>query len=109
MNYVKINGVLYPATIFGRMQDKDWNDRESKSITLDMDYATAIGIFVDGLAWSIVHQPDEGDAMEYDNSDFYVAGAITDNRDGTITVKMGKKTADEMLNELMGVLNDEEV
>jgi hypothetical protein len=106
MNYVKINDVLYPATIFGRMQDKNWNDRESKAITLEMDYATAVSIFVDGLAWAIVHQPEEGDAQEYDNSDFYVAGSITDNRNGTITVKMGKKTDGEMLNELMGVLNN---
>lgn len=117
MNYVKINGILYPAEIMGKVQDRDWDNRESKAITLEMDYATAIGLFVDGLAWSIVHQPDsyvnadgetvKPDPIEYDNSDFYVAGAVTDNRNGTVTVKMGKKTDGEMLNELMGVLNND--
>ena len=117
MNYIKINDTLYPATILGRMEDRDWNNRESKAITLEMDYATAIGLFVDGLAWSIVHQADSyvkdgktvtPDPVEYDNSEFYVAGSVTDNRNGTVTVKMGKKTDGEMLNELMGVLNNEE-
>lgn len=115
MNYVKINGILYPATVRGRVTDSDWDNRESKAITLEMDYATAIGLFVDGLAWSIVHQPDSyvnengetvnPDPIEYDNSDFYVAGAVTDNRNGTVTVKMGKKTDSEMLAELREVLD----
>lgn len=117
MNYVKINGILYPAEIMGKMQDRDWGNRESKAITLEMDYATAIGLFVDGLAWSIVHQPDSyenekgetvvPDPIEYDNSDFYVAGAVTDNRNGTVTVKMGKKTDSEMLAELKEVLGND--
>lgn len=46
---------------------------------------------------------------EFDNSDFCVACAITDNRSCTITVKMGKPTDGEMLAELMEVLNNEEV
>lgn len=117
MNYIKINEVLYPAEIMGKVQDRDWDNRESKAITLEMDYATAAALFVDGLAWSIVHQPDsyvnekgetvDPDPIEYDNSDYYVAGSITDNRNGTITAKMGKPTDGEMLAELMGVLNND--
>ena len=129
MTYIKINGVLSPATISGRVADKDWDNRASKSITLEMDYATAIALFVDGLAWSIiqkdevpVYQVDEdGKAVldengnpiqtgtemqenEFDNSEYDVAGPITDNRNGTITVKMGKITAAEALAELQEVL-----
>ena len=56
MTFVKINGNLYPATISGKMVDREWDDRESKSITLEMGYAEAVELFVDGLPWSIVEQ-----------------------------------------------------
>lgn len=113
MNYIKINEVLYPATISGRMMDTEWDRRESKAITLEMDYSIAAVLFVDGLEWSIVMvtpstENTEEVTEEFDNSDYYVAGAITDNRNGTITVKMGKATDGEMLAELMEVLNNEE-
>lgn len=117
MTYIKINETLYPATISGRVQDKDWDNRASKAITLEMDYATAIVLFVDGLAWSIVQREEvhvfdeegnqtgtEMQETEFDNSDYDIAGSITDHRDGKITVKMGKITDSEALAELMGVL-----
>ena len=129
MFFIKINGTLYPATVSGKMTDKEWDSRESKAITLEMDYATAIGLFVDGLAWSIVQQEEvpvferdengvyvldengkpiqtgtEIREAEWDNSDYDIAGSITDNRNGTITVKMGKITDSEALAELMEVL-----
>lgn len=114
MTYIKINETLYPATISGRVQDNDWDKRESKSIKLEMDYATAIKLFVDGLAWSIVQQNEvpvfdeegnengtETQETEFDNSDYNLAGDITDHRDGTITVKMGKLTDLEEAYEIM--------
>ena len=117
MTYIKINETLYPATISGRIADKDWDNRASKAITLEMDYATAIGLFVDGLAWSIVQQEEvpvmdeqgnqtgtETKETEWDNSEYDVAGSITDHRNGTITAKMGKITDAEALAELMEVL-----
>ena len=132
MTYIKINETLYPATVSGRVQDKDWDNRESKAITLEMDYATAVALFVDGLAWSIVQQREvpvferdengefvldedgnriqtgtEMQETEFDNSEYDVAGSITDNRNGTITAKMGKKTDSEMLAELLEVLNND--
>ena len=114
MTHIKINETLYPATVNGRMQDKDWDSRESKAITLDMDYATAAALFVDGLAWSIVQQQEvpvfdeEGNQIdvkvaetEFDNSEYNLAGDITDHRDGTMTVKMGKLTDLEEAYEIM--------
>lgn len=114
MTYIKINETLYPATISGRVQDNDWDKRESKSITLEMDYATAIKLFVDGLAWSIVQQNEvpiydeegnqTGTEMQetvFDNSEYNLAGDITDHRDGTVTVKMGKLTDLEEAYEIM--------
>ena len=126
MTYIKINETLYPATVSGKMADREWDNRESKSITVEMDYATANGLFVDGLAWSIVEQnevptyqmDDNGEIVlnedgnpiqtgteiqetEWDNSEFSLAGDLTDHRDGTITVKMGKLTELEEAYEIM--------
>ena len=114
MTYIKINNTLYPATVSGRVSDTEWDKRESKSITLEMDYETAIGLFVDGLAWSIVQQnevpvfDEEGNQTgtemqetEFDNSDYCLAGDITDHRDGRITVKMGSLTPLEEAYELL--------
>ena len=105
MTYIKINDTLYPAIINGNVKDRAWDDRESKTITLEMAYADAIALFVDGLAWSIlmdVEQVQEDGSVitvqeEYDNSDYSMAGSITDNRDGTLSVKMGKPTQIETL------------
>ena len=113
MTYIKINETLYPATINGYLEDREWDKRDSKAITLEMDYPTASSLFVDELEWSIIYQPDSyimletgetitPDPEEYDNGEYCVAGPITDNRDGTITVKMGKFTIEEIL--LMEVL-----
>lgn len=126
MTFIKINDTLYPATISGRVADRDWDNRESKSITLEMDYATANALFVNGLAWSIVQQDevpvyqmdengepvfDENGApiqtgteiqeTEYDNSGYNLAGDLTDHRDGRITAKMGKLTDLEQAYEIM--------
>lgn len=110
MTYIKINDNLYPATINGSLKDRQWGDRESKAITLTMDYATALALFVDGLNWSIVMDiekaQEDGSVItvqkEYDNSEYDMAGPITDNRNGTVTVKMGKATAQELLAVLTG-------
>ena len=123
MTYIKINDTLYPAEIIGKMEDREWGKRESKAITLEMDYATAAELFVDGLEWSIVMESNVVDengsvvldesgepvvkAEEYDNSEYTVAGPISDNRDGTVTAKMGKPTDGEMLAELLEVLNND--
>lgn len=114
MTYIKINEILYPAVISGKMSDALWDGRESKAITLGMDYPTASELFVDGLTWSIVQEQEvpicdengvqngvEKQTKEYDNSEYCLAGDITDHRDGTITVKIGKLTELEEAYELM--------
>ena len=109
---VKIHGSAYDATIYGTSKDAMFGGRASKSITLTMDYATAMATFVDNVPWSILYQgPDYYDpetkqmvtpeVEEYDNSDYCMAGDVTDHRDGTITVKMGKPTAEELNQILM--------
>lgn len=112
MLYVKINNTLYPATIDGRTVDREWDNRESKSITLNGDYATVDTLFADGTVWSIVQedtvpvfdtegnpvldatgqQTHETRQTEFDNSEFCIRGDLTVHTDGTCTVLMGKQT-----------------
>lgn len=124
--FVKVNGTIYPATVSGRLADSEWDGRASKAITLGMDYPTAAALFVDGVAWAIVEQHkvpvyqvdesgeyvlDENGApvqigtevqeTEWDNSEYNLAGDLTDHRDGTITVKLGKLTDLEEAYEIM--------
>ena len=112
MTQVKINGQTYDATISGTYRDMAWGGRASKSINLAMDYATAMDTFADDVPWSILYQGPEyydpetketvtPEVEEYDNSDYCMAGDVTDHRDGTVTVKMGKPTAEELNQILM--------
>ena len=101
-----IHEVEYPAEISGVLQNPEWDRRDTKAITLKMTHAQAVSLFVDGLAWSIKQintypvfddkgQPTgetKTETQTFDNSDYSVAGSITDNRDGTVTVMMGKHT-----------------
>lgn len=114
MIYFKTNNTEHPADISGKVTDRDWEGRASKSITLEMEYTAASQLFVDGLSWSIVQRDTvpvydkdgnptgetEEQVQEWDNSDYNVAGSITDNRNGTCTCKMGKKTQLEAEQEL---------
>lgn len=111
MTYVKIGGTEYPAAINGKLSDREWDGRDSKAITLTMGYSEAATLFVNGIAWSIVQREnvptlDENgqptgetteQVSEFDNSDYSVAGSITDNRNGTVTCKMGRPTETETL------------
>lgn len=119
MIYFKTNNTEYPASIAGKVTDRDWGGRESKAVTLEMTHAAAVQLFVDGLVWSIVQRDTvpvydtdgnptgetEEQVQEWDNADYCVAGGITDNRDGTCTCKMGKKTDAELMQDR---LNDAE-
>lgn len=91
MTYIKIDGTLYPAAVSGRIKDSTWDGRDSKEIKMEMSHDTADLLFVDDIEWSIIQQDGE-ETQEFDNSDYCLAGDITDHRDGTITVKMGKYT-----------------
>ena len=101
MTYLKINDTQHQATFRGYTKDREWDDRASKAITVEMTYEEAMETFVDDLEWAIVYE--DGEVTEvYDNSEFSVAGPVTDNRNGTVTVKMGKITDAELLAILTG-------
>lgn len=112
MIYVKVNNTLYPASIAGKMNHKEWEGRESKAITLAGAFAAIDPLFPDGVQWSIVSEDtipvvDEAgnpvldakgepayttEQTEFDNSAFCIRGDITVHVDGTCTVEMGKPT-----------------
>lgn len=118
--YVEVNGMKYPASITGRLNDKEWDNRESKAIKVEMTYADAVALFVNDIFWNIIQEnevqrevmDEEGnttfetvvESEAYDNSDYCIAGDIVDHRDGFVTVKMGKPTAAELLALLEEVL-----
>lgn len=112
---VRVNGQIYSATIDGRIVDNDWDGRESKSITLGATYEEVVALFPNNTEWAIIQTEEiplfdsegnsTGETEEhievFDNSEFCISGDITDHRDGTCTVKMGKLTAVEEAYELL--------
>ena len=97
--FIKINSINYPAEIYGHVRDRDWDNRESKVIVLALTIQEALDLFVDGLQWAIVYGP-----QVIPQTDFVIAGPITDNRNGTVSVRMGKPTPAELSNIITGEL-----
>lgn len=107
--YVKVNNTEYPAEINGNPKDRAWGDRDTKTITLTMTATEAAALLPNNTPWSIVQrdtvpkydedgQPTgetEEVVNEWDNSMYSLSGAITDHRDGTVSIKMGKPTETE--------------
>lgn len=116
--YVKINNKEYPAEINGNPKDRSWGERDTKTITLTMTHDEVVALLPDNTPWSIV-QRDMVDVLdeqgqptgetkeavnEYDNNEYSLAGDITDHRDGTVSIKMGKPTEAESSNYTVEVL-----
>ena len=95
--YIKINSINYPAEIYGHVRDRDWDNRESKVIVLALTIQEALALFTDNVQWAIVYG-----TQVIPQDDFIIAGPITDNRDGTISVRMGKPTAAEVSSVITG-------
>lgn len=107
--YLKVNGQEYPAKFISKYQDGDWGGRSTQTLYLTMTHDEAAALLPDNTPWSIV-QRDMVDVLdeqgqptgetkevvnEYDNSEYSLAGDITDHRDGTVSIKMGKPTETE--------------
>ena len=108
--YIKVNQTEYPAAVNGVNNDRTWDGRDTKTITLTMTHAEVAALLPDNTPWSIVQREtvdvlDENGMLtgqtkevvnEYDNSDYSLSGAITDHRDGAVSIKMGKPTESEL-------------
>lgn len=107
--YVKVNNTEYPAAVSGANNDRTWDGRDTKTIYLTMSHDAVAALLPDNTPWSIVQRDtvpkyDEqgqptGETKEVvnecDNSEYSLCGAITDHRDGTVSIKMGKPTEAE--------------
>lgn len=107
--YIKVNNTEYPAEVNGNPKDRSWGERDTKTITLTMTSAEVAALLTDNTPWSIVLREtvdvldEQGQPTgetkevvnEYDNSEYSLAGDITDHRDGTVSIKMGKPTETE--------------
>lgn len=108
--YIKVNNTEYPAAVNGNLVDRNWNGRDTKTIYLTMSYDAVVALLPDNTPWSIVQRETQdvldeqgqptGETKEvvneYDNSAYSLAGDITDHRDGTVSIKMGKPTETEL-------------
>lgn len=108
--YIKVNNTEYPAEINGNPKDRSWGGRDTKTVTLTMSHDEAAALLPDNTPWSIVLREmvdvldEQGNPTgetkevvnEYDNSEYSLAGDITDHRDGTVSIKMGKPTESEL-------------
>ena len=107
--YIKVNNTEYPAEINGNPKDRSWGERDTKTITLTMSHDAVAALLPDNTPWSIV-QRDMVDVLdeqgqptgetkevvnERDMSEYSLSGDITDHRDGTVSIKMGKPTEEE--------------
>lgn len=107
--YLKVNGQEYPAKFISKYQDLNWDKRETQTIYLTMPHDAVAALLPSGTPWSIVMRETQdvldeqgqptGETKEvvneYDNSAYSLAGQITDYRDGTVSIKMGKPTEAE--------------
>lgn len=107
------NGREIPAEFYGNTKDYNWDEREVKTIHIAMTHEEAVAFFTDNLVWAVkcVYEPEkEGEEPRvevFDNSEFRLSGAITDNRDGTVDVKMGKFTAfEQFVEDIYGGVNN---
>ena len=108
--YIKVNNTEYPAEINGNPKDRSWGERDTKTITLTMTSAEVAALLTDNTPWSIVLREtvnkldNDGNptgqteevVTEEDMSAYSLAGQITDYRDGTVSIKMGKPTESEL-------------
>lgn len=126
MYFLKIDDEIFSATFSGKIADKDWDNRESKTITFsNLPQNVVESILYDGVEWHIyrplinrvpTYDEDENiivdengepvmteiDVSEdYDNSAFSIRGPITVYPDGRVSVKMGKPTDLEQAYELL--------
>ena len=102
MQFIKVDGQEYPVKSIYNYNDHEWDNRETVLIHLPMSYTEVVALLTDNVKWSkgsreereVTGQTEEV-VTEEDMSAYSLAGDITDHRDGTVSIKMGKPTETE--------------
>ena len=108
MIYVKIEETMKDATVNGYRRDPKWDYRDVEEITITATAEEAKALFPDGVEWELVQtfEPylDEAtgeiiqpEPITKNHGEFCVSGAVTDHRNGKVTIRMGKITDAELL------------
>lgn len=104
---LKINEKEFPL-LSARAATENMNNhrRDVISLTIEATYAEAAAEFTDGATFTVIDD-SVTPAEEFEYTDHTMAGAITDHRDGTVTVKMGKaNTAEQDAQEEAKAVNE---
>lgn len=89
---LKINNQTYElVSSTGATEFLKGYNRDVITLRVEMTYQEAALAFTNGATFTIIDDNED----QYEYIDYGVAGPITDNRDGTVTSKMGKNNTSE--------------
>lgn len=92
---ITINTHTYPLiSATARAETMRGFRRDVISMTITATYQEAAAAFTDGSTFTVVDD-SVTPAEKFEYTDHTLAGPITDHRDGTVTVKMGKANTAE--------------
>lgn len=104
--YLKENNTETPCEAAEHYRDSAWG-RPTCTVTIKGSAAEIAALLPDGAPWSLIEREDVLDESgaptgqtvdhERDMSEYSLSGDITDHRDGTVSIKMGKPTEVETL------------
>lgn len=115
---LKANNTEMPCEAAEHYRDSAWG-RPTCTVTIKASAAEIAALLPDGAAWSLIEREDVLDESgmptgqtvdhERDMSEYSLSGDITDHRDGTVSIKMGKPTETESAKATVTVLAGEPV
>lgn len=101
---LKANNTETPCEAAEHYRDSAWG-RSTCTVTIKGSAADIAALLPNGAAWSLIEREDVLDESgmptgqtvdhERDMSEYSLSGDITDHRDGTVSIKMGKPTETE--------------
>lgn len=101
---LKANNTETPCEAAEHYRDSAWG-RPTCTVTIKASAAEIAALLPNNAPWSLIEREDALDESgmltgqtvdhERDMSDYSLSGDITDHRDGTVSIKMGKPTEEE--------------
>lgn len=102
--YLKANNTETPCEAAEHYRDSAWG-RPTCTVTIKASATEIAALLPNNAPWSLIEREDVLDELgaptgqtvdhERDMSDYSLSGDITDHRDGTVSIKMGKPTEEE--------------